>query len=151
MTHVLYLVLFRIAGKSVWGRGQLSRPSILNNCFETVVFSLEMLMALTFADWLQWKVSNPVVLQSTSPFCLVPGEKVIQKPLKAWAITLPRWKGDFLGQCSWSFALHPNYENTFTKQQLKITTLGSAERYRHMFLSGQSLSYQNLFKKNAHF
>lgn len=78
-----------------------------------------MLMALTFADWLQWKVSNPVVLQSTSPFCLVPGETVIQTPLKARAITLPRWKGDFLGQCSWSSALHPNYENTVTKQQIE--------------------------------
>lgn len=106
-----------------------------------------MLMAVTFADWLQWKVSNPAVLQSTSPFCLVPLGKSHSdtfESLDHCTAQVERWLLRAVGTEFSHFI--PIMKTPLLNSKLKITTLGSAERCRHMFLSEQSLPHQKIKK-----
>lgn len=63
--------------------------------FLAVAFYLETLIALKFADLLQWKVNNSAVLESTSLSVWSLWGEVIHTSFKAWTVALPRWKGDF--------------------------------------------------------
>lgn len=124
MIHIWILCFLELLA-SVSEEKAALKALYFKHLFLTVAFYLETLIALTFADLLQWKVNNCAVLESTSLSVWSLWREVIHTSFKAWDCCITQVEGWLLGPVSMEFShFIPIMETPALSSTSKITALG---------------------------